>query len=133
MSAGSGGSRPWWSAILASAEMLSPSPAGLVLTHGDLHLRHVLISDGALAAVIDFGDVCLADPCIDLVLIWSLLPPGGRDRFFAEYGQVTDKQLLRSRVLAIALDSMLARYAHDKGNASLQRESLAALERTLVD
>jgi aminoglycoside phosphotransferase (APT) family kinase protein len=119
--------------ILASAETLSPSQAELVLVHGDLHLRHVLIADGALAAVIDFGDVCLADPCIDLILSWSLLAPEGRERFFAEYGTVTDDQLLRSRVLAIALDSMLARYARDQRNASLQREALAALERALVD
>jgi hypothetical protein len=46
---------------------------------------------------------------------------------------VTDDQLLRARVLAIVLDSMLMRYAHDAGNASLQREAVAGLERTLVD
>ena len=119
--------------ILTSAELLPPSSDDLVLTHGDLHQRHVLISDSALAAVIDFGDVCLADPCIDLMLTWSLLTPDGRARFFAEYGQVTEEQLLRARVLAIVLDSMLARYADDAGNPSLLRESMAGLERTLVD
>ena len=119
--------------ILTSAELLPPSSDDLVLTHGDLHQRHVLISDSALAAVIDFGDVCLADPCIDLMLTWSLLTPGARERFFAEYGRVTEEQLLRARVLAIVLDSMLARYAHDAGNPSLLRESMAGLERTLVD
>ena len=36
-------------------------------------------------------------------------------------------------VLAIGLDSMLARYAQDVGNARLQAEALAGLERTLVD
>ena len=119
--------------ILTPAELLPPSSAELLLTHGDLHQRHVLISDSALAAVIDFGDVCLADPCIDLMLTWSLLTPDGRARFFAEYGQVTEEQLLRARVLAIVLDSMLARYADDAGNPSLLRESMAGLERTLVD
>jgi aminoglycoside phosphotransferase (APT) family kinase protein len=119
--------------ILASAEKLPPTSAELVLAHGDLHLRHVLVADGAIAAVIDWGDVCLADPCIDLVLVWSLLTPEGRDRFFAEYGSVTAEQLLRSRVLAIVLDSMLVRYAHDVGHARLQREALASLERTLID
>jgi aminoglycoside phosphotransferase (APT) family kinase protein len=119
--------------ILTSAELLPPSSAELVLTHGDLHQRHVLVADRSLAAVIDFGDVCLADPCIDLVLTWSLLGAGGRERFFAEYGRVTEEQVLRSRVLALVLDSMLARYAHDKGNASLQQETLAALERALID
>lgn len=119
--------------ILEAAEELPPSRAELVLVHGDLHQRHVLVSGGALAAVIDFGDTCLADPCIDLVPVWSLLDLSGRERFFAEYGSVTEEQLLRARVLAIVLDSMLARYADDVGNASLQREALAALERTLVD
>ena len=119
--------------ILASAEELPPASGELVLVHGDLHLRHVLVADGAIAAVIDWGDVCLADPCIDLVLVWSLLTPAGRDRFFAEYGPVTAEQRLRSRVLAIVLDSMLVRYAHDAGHTSLQHEAVAALERTLVD
>ena len=119
--------------ILASAEQLPPASGELALVHGDLHLRHVLVADGAIAAVIDWGDVCLADPCIDLVLVWSLLSPSGRERFFAEYGTVTAEQRLRSRVLAIVLDSMLVRYAHDVGHASLQHEAVAALERTLVE
>jgi aminoglycoside phosphotransferase (APT) family kinase protein len=119
--------------ILSAAELLPTSRAELVLTHGDLHQRHVLVSEGRLAAVIDFGDVCLADPCIDLILSWSLLAPRGRERFFADYGAVTDDQLLRSRLLAIVLDSMLARYAQDVGHVSLQREAIAGLERTLVE
>jgi aminoglycoside phosphotransferase (APT) family kinase protein len=118
--------------IFAAAEKLPPASGELVLVHGDLHLRHVLMADGALSAVIDWGDVCLADPCVDLVLAWSLLTPAGRERFLSEYGPVTAEQLLRSRVLAILLDSMLVRYAHDAGHVSLQREAGAALERTLV-
>jgi aminoglycoside phosphotransferase (APT) family kinase protein len=119
--------------ILSVAEKLPPSSADLVLAHGDLHQRHVLVDESRLAAVIDFGDLCLADPCIDLIPWWSLLAPSGRERFSAEYGAVTDDQLLRSRVLAIALDSMLARYAQDVGHMSLQREAIAGLERTLAD
>lgn len=119
--------------ILASAEELPQATGDLALTHGDLHQRHVLVADGAIAAIIDWGDVCLADPCIDLALVWSLLTPPGRERFFAHYGAVTEEQRLRSRVLAIGLDSMLARYAHDVRHTSLQRECLAGLERTLVE
>lgn len=119
--------------ILAAAEQLPPSTSELVLAHGDLHQRHVLVSKGAITAVIDWGDVCRADPCIDLMLVWSLLAPHGRQRFLDAYGPVTDEQLLRARVLAIVLDSMLARYASDTGNASLRRGAIAALEQTLVD
>jgi aminoglycoside phosphotransferase (APT) family kinase protein len=119
--------------ILAAAEELPAASGELVLVHGDLHLRHLLVADGTIAAVIDWGDLCLADPCVDLILVWSLLTPDARERFLAEYGTVTADQRLRSRVLAIVLDSMLVRYAHDMGYASLQHEAVAALERTLVE
>jgi aminoglycoside phosphotransferase (APT) family kinase protein len=119
--------------LLESAERLPPSSSELVLAHGDLHLRHVLLDGGSLVAVIDWGDVCLADPCIDLILAWSLLGPAGRERFFAGYGTVSEEQLLRSRVLALGLDTMLLRYAEDAQNERLRAECVAALERTLID
>lgn len=119
--------------ILSSAEALPPTPSELVLVHGDLHQRNLLLDDDSLSAIIDWVDVCRADPCIDLVPFWSLLSRPGRERFLVEYGSVTDVQLLRARVLAIGLDSMLARYAHEVGNTRLLREAVAGLERTLVD
>jgi aminoglycoside phosphotransferase (APT) family kinase protein len=119
--------------ILGAADALPPSSAGPLQVHGDLHQRHLLFENGALAAVIDWGDTCRGDPCIDLVPFWSLLERAGRERFLAEYGPVSNEQLLRARVLALTLDSMLARYAQDVGYLSLQREAIAALERALAD
>ena len=101
--------------------------------HGDLHLRHVLVDDGSLAGVIDWGDCCTGDPSIDLQVAWSMLPPEGREAFFAEYGAVDEDVQSRARVLALGLCSMLALYAHSVGNASLLRESVEGLERTLVE
>ena len=104
-----------------------------MLSHGDLHIRHVLVERGAITGVIDWGDICLADPAIDLMLVWMLLPPAARERFFATYGRVDDERLLRARVLALFLGVTLAAYARDVGNARLERECVAALERTLID
>jgi aminoglycoside phosphotransferase (APT) family kinase protein len=118
--------------ILAGAERLPPS-TDRVVAHGDLHLRHVLVERGSLSGVIDWGDVCRSAPAIDLMLVWLLLPPAGRGRFLAEYGRVDEEGLLRARVLALFLGVTLALYAHDVGHVSLERESLAGLERTLVD
>ena len=118
--------------LLAGAERLPPSTAR-VLTHGDLHVRHVLVDDGVLSGVIDWGDVCRSDPAIDLMLVWSLLPPAGRDRFLAEYGPVDEAGRLRARVLALFLGVTLAIYARDVADAGLERECVAGLERTLVD
>lgn len=38
--------------------------------HGDLHPKNVLVRNGALAAIIDWGDVCAGDPATDLAAAW---------------------------------------------------------------
>ena len=59
--------------ILFAASTLE-APGEAVVVHGDLHVRHVLVSDaGAPSAVIDWGDLCVADPAVDLSLYWSVL------------------------------------------------------------
>ena len=118
--------------ILGAAEQLPPSTSRAV-THGDLHLRHLLVDDGALTGVIDWGDMCRSDPAIDLMVVWLLLPSDGRERFLAEYGPVGEEARLRARVLAVFLGITLALYARAVGHASLERECLTGLERTLVD
>ncbi|MDX6720271.1 MAG: hypothetical protein QOJ63_2525 [Solirubrobacteraceae bacterium] len=119
--------------LLDEAERL-PAPQATVLVHGDLHVRHVLVDEsGGLAGVIDWGDLCRADPSADLSLFWSLLAPAGRDAFLAAYGPVEEDVLLRARVLALFLCASLATYAHAEGMTDLEREVLGGLDRTLVD
>ena len=64
--------------ILAEAEKLAPSTTN-VLLHGDLHVRHVLVEQGTLSGVIDWGDVCVGDPSIDLLFVWSAVAAWTRD------------------------------------------------------
>lgn len=106
----------------------------LTVAHGDLHVRHLLVSDaGDLAGVIDWIDVCRADPAIDLPLYWAYLTPRGREAFHEEYGPVDADALLRARVLAISLWGALAEYAHDVGMEALRHEALAGIDRAVVD
>jgi aminoglycoside phosphotransferase (APT) family kinase protein len=119
--------------ILTAAERLAP-PADRVLCHGDLHNRHLLISDaGRLSGVIDWGDVCRAPRSIDLMLFWSLFGPEERRVFLAAYGPVDADTLVRARVVALCLDAMLAAYGIDRGMDAVATEALAGLDRTLVD
>jgi aminoglycoside phosphotransferase (APT) family kinase protein len=110
-----------------------PPPERVTLVHGDLHLRHAFVEDGRLSGVIDWGDVCRADPAIDLVLVWCALPRAARAEFFSAYGPVSDAGLLRARVLSLFLCAVLATHARLEGLVAVERESLAGLERTLLD
>jgi aminoglycoside phosphotransferase (APT) family kinase protein len=117
--------------LLAEALALPP-PEGDVIAHGDLHFRHVMVDQaGELTGVIDWGDVCRADPSIDLSLLWSFFPADGRAAFLAEYGAVSEAQLLRARALAVNLCVILAVYGRDERMSGVEREALDGLERCL--
>jgi aminoglycoside phosphotransferase (APT) family kinase protein len=93
----------------------------------------VLVEGRAVSGVIDWGDVCRSDPAIDLPLLWSFVPPKGRQAFLDAYGPVNEAQLVRARVLALQLCAVLARYGRLVGLRGVEREGLAGLERTIVE
>ena len=120
-------------AVLRAAADLPPA-LPTVVAHGDLHVRQLLIGvEGSLTGVIDWGDICRADPSIDLSLYWSLLSPAGREALRGAYGPVSEEQLLRARVLSIFLNALLAAYAHAEGFHTLERQALLGLHRITVD
>jgi aminoglycoside phosphotransferase (APT) family kinase protein len=49
--------------------------------HGDMATGNLLLSDGELAAVIDFGTCGVGDPSCDLAIAWTLLTADGREAF----------------------------------------------------
>ncbi len=120
--------------LLAGAASVGPSTAPPVLVHGDLHLRHVLVDDsGAAAGVIDWGDVALADPCVDLSVAYAAFCGDARDALLAAYGDVVaDDRETRARVLAVNLCAALADYADTDGRPALLAESLAGLGRAVA-
>jgi aminoglycoside phosphotransferase (APT) family kinase protein len=115
--------------VLEEARALSAVEPSAVV-HGDLHVRHLLVDpEGALTGVIDWGDLCQADPCVDLILFWSLLPPAAREEFLAAYGSVEPERLLRARVLSLFLSATLLLYAEHEGMPNLRAEARAGLSR----
>jgi aminoglycoside phosphotransferase (APT) family kinase protein len=111
-----------------AASLQAPEPVAVL--HGDLHMRHLLVDENREpSGVIDFGDICVGDPSVDLSLLWSLLPAAGRADFLAEYGLLRDDQLLRARVLAINLCAILALYGHHENMPAVRDEALAGLHR----
>ena len=59
-----------WDAALAAPSYDGPP----VWLHGDLHPANVLVNDGQVSGVIDFGDITSGDPASDLSVAWMLLP-----------------------------------------------------------
>ena len=98
------------------------------LCHGDLYARHLLINNQRqLCGVIDWGDVHIGNPAVDLAVLFAFLPQAARDSFLETYGPLdkNTKQLALIRALFSA--SMFTVYSHDIGDADLLREGLVAL------
>lgn len=49
--------------------------------HGDVAAGNLLVRDGKLAAVIDFGTCGVGDPACDLVIAWTLFSGASREAF----------------------------------------------------
>jgi aminoglycoside phosphotransferase (APT) family kinase protein len=68
------------------AGVAAPLDAPRTWFHGDLHGRNVLVKDGRLCGVIDWGDMGAGDPACDLAAVWLLLPDiAARRRAMAAY------------------------------------------------
>ncbi|MGC4109946.1 MAG: aminoglycoside phosphotransferase family protein [Nocardioides sp.] len=72
--------------------------------HGDLNAENLLLREGRLVAVLDFGGLSLGDPTNDLAVAWQLLDPAARATFRSELG-VDDEtwQVARGWALVLAL------------------------------
>ena len=58
-----------------SGRMRSPHVAGPpVWVHGDVAVGNLLVNEGRLSAVIDFGCSAVGDPACDTVIAWTYLP-----------------------------------------------------------
>jgi aminoglycoside phosphotransferase (APT) family kinase protein len=110
----------------------APEAPRLSVAHGDLHGRHVMLTEeGEMAGIIDWGDMCLADPAVDLPLVWSSLDGPARDAFLGVYGPVDEATELRARVLGLMLSSALAVYGRTEGHSWLEAHAAQGMRRVL--
>ena len=53
-----------------------------VWVHGDIAAGNLLVKDGRLHAIIDFGCLAVGDPACDLTIAWTLFSGASREAFF---------------------------------------------------
>lgn len=103
-----------------------PWPGPPLWLHGDLHPGNLLVSDGRLSGVIDFGDLTSGDPATDLSVLW-MLPRSMRSRVEAWPGEESDGLRMRARGWALALGlAYLAQSGGDAAMAALGRRTINA-------
>ncbi len=90
------------SAVMAWDDSLRAAPwdGSPVWIHSDLLRPNVLVRDGRVSAVIDFGAVGIGDPATDVIAAWAVFGPVGRAAFRAALG-VDDDTWRRARGIAL--------------------------------
>lgn len=83
-----------------------------VWVHGDLYFSNLLIKNGRLNGVIDFGNLGVGDPACDLILAWNLLPSSMRETFRKAL-QIDDATWQRGRGWALSIALIALPYYKD--------------------
>lgn len=102
-----------------------------VWIHGDLQSGNLLIQQGRLSAVIDFGGLGVGDPACDLIVAWNFLSAETRDVFRAAL-PVDDATWARGRGWALSVRLIALPY-YQSTNSVLARISRYAIDEALAD
>jgi aminoglycoside phosphotransferase (APT) family kinase protein len=103
-----------------------------VWIHGDLDARNVLLENGRVSAVVDFGCLGVGDPACDVMVAWKLLPIDSRDVFRTALA-VDDATWARARGWALSQAVIALAYYTLETNPVLVREARHWLAEVLAD
>jgi aminoglycoside phosphotransferase (APT) family kinase protein len=80
-----------------------------VWIHADLLRPNMLVRDGRICAVIDFGGAGVGDPATDVIAAWSVFGPAGRARYRAALN-ASDGTWHRARGIALHQAALIIPY-----------------------
>ncbi|WP_217575958.1 aminoglycoside phosphotransferase family protein [Mesorhizobium sp. GbtcB19] len=114
-----------WEAALAATWHGTP-----VWFHGDVASGNLLVEDGCLSAVIDFGTSGVGDPSCDLAIAWTFFEGDSREAFRGRIA-VDDATWARGRGWAL-WKALITVAGHDANQAEAERQR-HAIEEVLAD
>jgi aminoglycoside phosphotransferase (APT) family kinase protein len=86
-----------WDEALAAPDWDRPP----VWIHGDLDARNLLVQDGRITGVVDWGAACVGDPACDVKVAWAVLDAETRP-IFRERLRIDDATWARGRGWALS-------------------------------
>jgi aminoglycoside phosphotransferase (APT) family kinase protein len=107
-----------WEEALEAPEYERPP----VWIHGDLDARNLLVEEGRLSAVIDWGGLGVGDPACDVMIAWKVLSADIRDIFRTALS-VDEATWARSRGWALSQALIALSYYTLETNSVLVREA----------
>jgi len=118
-------------AVWADALRIPPWDGPPTWAHADLSPGNLLVGDGRLTAVIDWGIAGVGDPTVDLIVAWNLLPATGR-KAFRDALDVDGDTWRRGRGWALSISIIqLPYYQHT--NPALAANSRHVIDEILAD
>ena len=116
-----------WLEALAAPEWAQPG----VWIHGDIQPGNLLMVDGSIAAVIDWGCLGVGDPAVDLLVAWNLFSGKSRETFRKAI-DVDEATWARGRGWAISVGLIaLPYYFHT--NPALAEQSRQVINAVIAD
>lgn len=103
-------------------------PKSSSIVHGDFYVRHLLIDKKhQLTGIIDWGDVHIGDPAIDLAIAHSFLPLEAHELFQKTYGEISEDTWQLARLRAIVSGTYQILFGHHSNDLNIKREGLRTL------
>jgi aminoglycoside phosphotransferase (APT) family kinase protein len=98
------------------------------VVHGDLYARHVLLdAQRKPAGIIDWGDIHLGDPALDIAIAHMLLPANAHPAFRDAYGPIDERTWRAARYRAVYHAILEIEYGIRENDAAMRECGAAAL------
>ncbi|MFC1745961.1 phosphotransferase [Candidatus Riflebacteria bacterium] len=118
-------------AMLESAA-IEPGKVRETLVHGDFYCRHLLVdSIGGASGIIDWGDIHIGNPAIDISIAPGFLPAEGQQIFRDVYGDIDEDTWRLARFRALSTAIILLAYGSDLNDNFLIKEASLSLKNLL--
>ncbi|MEM7493022.1 MAG: aminoglycoside phosphotransferase family protein [Pseudomonadota bacterium] len=119
--------RVWENALSASAFCGPPK-----WVHGDIHAANLIMDNGRIVAIIDWGLMGVGDPAVDLLPAWNLLSSEAREGFKVMTG-VDQATWNRGRGWALSVSVIAYSYYKGRQNFWLNDISKRVLSELITD